>query len=321
MIVDLLPSEEQQLIDDSIRSLLAERLPVSRLRETAAHGAASEREAWTALADLGLFGLGLAEEKGGLGLGAAEEALAARALGRHLVSPSVLAQMLAPHLAPDDDLRAGLVAGAVRAAFCNVIAPDAVQLIDAEGAEKVVLLANGATLADMPATAFRIDCIDETIVIARPEGAFADPPRDGNADRISLLLAAYLVGIGQASLDMAVGYALTREQFGQPIGAFQAIKHMCADMAVRAAAAEAQVFHAAITFQAGVDDSAEIAAARLLAGDAALANAKANLQIHGGMGFTAECDAHLYLKRAQVVSMIGSSRRAEQDRLLAGTIV
>jgi alkylation response protein AidB-like acyl-CoA dehydrogenase len=67
-----------------------------------------------------------------------------------------------------------------------------------------------------------------------------------------------------------------------------------------------------------VDDSAEVAAARLLAGDAALANAKANIQIHGGMGFTAECDAHLFLKRAHLVAILGSNRRAEQSRLLTG---
>ena len=320
MIVDLLPSEQQQLIEDSIRGVLAARLPVSRLREAASHGAAAERAAWDSLAELGLFGLGVAEARGGLGLGAAEEALAARALGRHLVSPAVLAQMLAPHVADDDGLRDALIAGDVRAAFCN--AEGAIlQLIDSEEARYGLLLGDGIGLIDLPTITSQIACLDETIAMGRGAGALLGTPRSIEADRASLLFAAYLVGIAQAALDMAVDYASTREQFGQPIGAFQAIKHICADMAVRAAAAESQVFHAAITFAAGVDDRAEVAAARLLAGDAALANAKANLQIHGGMGFTAECDAHLYLKRAHVVSVLGSSRRAEQGRLLAGAIL
>ncbi|MGJ3627928.1 acyl-CoA dehydrogenase family protein [Sphingomonas sp. MMS24-JH45] len=133
---------------------------------------------------------------------------------------------------------------------------------------------------------------------------------------ISLLLSAYLTGVAQASTAMAVAYAGTREQFGQPIGAFQAVKHICADMATRAAAAEAQTFFAAATFGRGADDGAEVAAARLLAADAALANAKANIQVHGGMGFTAECDAHLLLKRAHLVARLGSDPAKDRIRLI-----
>ncbi|MDQ8757609.1 acyl-CoA dehydrogenase family protein [Sphingosinicella sp. LHD-64] len=318
MIVDLLPSEEQQLIDDSVRALLAERLPVERLRETASHGGAAERAAWGDFVALGLFGIGIAEADGGHGLGAAEEALVARALGRHLVSLSVLAQMAAPHLATDDALRTRLISGETRATFATVVDQGTAQRIDGDNADWLILLGEGVALVDVPAEAAPIACLDETVSLARLDGSFPAFERADSADRISLLLAAYLSGIAQATLDMAVAYAATREQFGQPIGAFQAIKHMCADMAVRGAAAEAQVLHAAVAFGAGLDDRAEVACARLLATDAALRNANANIQIHGAMGFTAECDAHLYLKRARLVSVLGSSRQAEQERLLAG---
>jgi alkylation response protein AidB-like acyl-CoA dehydrogenase len=320
MIVDLLPSDEQQLIDDSVRALLAERLPVERLRDAATHGGAAERAAWSDFAALGLFGIGIAETRGGLGLGAAEEALAARALGRNLVSLSVLAQMAATHLAPEDDLRARLISGDVRAAFANLVDDVSAQQIDGAGADRLILLGDGVSLIAAPAGASAVPCIDETVALARFANGAPTPGRDAAADRASLLLSAYLTGIAQAALDMAVAYACTREQFGQPIGAFQAIKHGCADMAVRAAAAEAQVLHAAVTFGASLDDRAEVASARLLATDAAIGNANANLQIHGAMGFTAECDAHLYLKRARLVSVLGSSRQAEQDRLLADTV-
>jgi alkylation response protein AidB-like acyl-CoA dehydrogenase len=87
-------------------------------------------------------------------------------------------------------------------------------------------------------------------------------------------------------------------------------------MATRAAAAEAQTFHTAVIFGNGLNDSAEVAAARMLAGEAALANVRANIQIHGGMGFTAECDAHLLLKRAHLLAALGTSRAAERRRLL-----
>lgn len=318
MIVDLLPSEEQQLIDDSVRALLAERLPVERLRDASTHGGVAERAAWADFAALGLFGIGIAEAQSGLGLGAAEEALVARALGRNLVSLSVLAQMAAPHLASDDGLRARLIAGEIRATFANIVDAGAAQRIDGADAGQLILLGDGVSLIAAPADAEAVPCIDETVALARLSSGFSAPDRDVAAERVSLLLAAYLTGIAQATLDMAVAYAGTREQFGQPIGAFQAIKHACADMAVRAAAAEAQMLHAAVTFGAGLDDRTEVASARLLATDAALGNANANLQIHGAMGFTAECDAHLYLKRARLISVLGSSRQAELDRLLAG---
>ncbi|MDB5583596.1 MAG: hypothetical protein JWR80_8772 [Bradyrhizobium sp.] len=323
MIVDLTFSEEQQLIDDSVRALLAERLPVDRLRDLASHGGAAEHEAWAKLAELGLFGLGLAETEGGLGLGVPEEALVARTLGSHLASPSVIAQMLAAHLATDEALRSAFVAGETHAAFANAIDARSAHLLDHGGAEQLVLLSGGVALIGRSAAAdpVAVEGIDETISLDRVRGDFVAVPRGAEADRASLLLAAYLTGIAQATRDMAVAYACTREQFGQPIGAFQAIKHQCADMTVRAAAAEAQVFHAAITFGQGVDDTAEVAAARLLAGDAALANAKVNIQIHGGMGFTAECDAHLFLKRAHLIAILGSNRRVEQSRLLDGTII
>ena len=317
MIVDLLPSEEQQLIDDSVRGLLAERLPVERLREAASHHGRAERGAWDDFAGLGLFGTGIPEAQGGLGLGAAEECLVVRALGRNLVSLSVVAQIAAPHLATDDRLRAGLIAGTTRAAFANRIDASQAHAIDAEGADRLVLLDEGARLIAAPPLAPAAACIDETVALAHAEPGAPEPGRDMGADRISLLLAAYLTGIAQAALDMAVAYAGTREQFGQLIGAFQAIKHGCADMAVRAAAAEAQTLHAAVGMGAGLDDRAEIACARLLATDAALRNATANIQVHGAMGFTAECDAHLYLKRARLIAVLGSNRQVEQDRLLA----
>jgi alkylation response protein AidB-like acyl-CoA dehydrogenase len=318
MIVDLNLSEEQRMIDESLSSLLQQRLPVSRLRDPGAHGAAAERYAWASFVELGLFGLGIAEADGGLGLGTAEEVLTAQALGRHLASPSLLAQIAATHLAPDPQFRSDLLGGKTRAAFANSIGGGEAQTIDADEAEHLVVIgAEGARL-ERNAGGEPGGSLDETLVITHAVIGNQEAPRTSTDDRISLLIAAYLTGIAQAAQAMAVDHAKTREQFGQPIGAFQAIKHQCADMAVRSAAAEAQVYYAATIFAASPGDPAEVAAARLLATRAALENAKTNIQVHGGMGFTAECDAHLFLKRAHMVAALGSSRAAEQARLLAG---
>ena len=319
MIVDLTLSGDQRLIEQGVCEFLRDRLPVERLRDAAGACGGTERALWAELADLGLFGLGIAEAMGGLGLGLAEEVLIARALGRHLVSPAVLAQMAAPHLALDAPIRAGLIDGSIRAAFANRIDRTFAHLIDGEGAGQVIVLdAEGASLLDRdslgPADA--VAGMDETVALARIALPAAAAARTAASDRASLLIAAYLTGIAQGATDMAVAYAKIREQFGQPIGAFQAIKHQCADMATRAAAAEAQTFHAAVTYGFDRDDAAEVTAARMLSADAALANGKANIQIHGGMGFTAECDAHLYLKRAHLLATLGSNRSADRRRLL-----
>jgi alkylation response protein AidB-like acyl-CoA dehydrogenase len=321
MIVDLEPTDDQRLIAESVSGLLADRLPVSRLREKSAHAGAAEAALWSDLAELGLFGMGLDEAQGGFGYGLPEEVLTARELGLVLASPSVLAQIAAAHLA-DDELREAIVSGEARCAFAALAYDGTAWLHDGEAATHIVLLGEGAAL--LPRNAFgawqAATPMDETTMLARAASPGPALSRDSSADRISLLLAAAQTGMAQASTAMAVDYAGQRQQFGQAIGSFQAIKHICADMAVRAAAADAQVRHCAIGFGRTTNSRREIAAARWLAGDAAIENAKANIQVHGGMGFTAECDAHLFLKRAHLFASLGSSRRAEERRIVADVI-
>jgi alkylation response protein AidB-like acyl-CoA dehydrogenase len=133
----------------------------------------------------------------------------------------------------------------------------------------------------------------------------------------ALLSAALQIGHAAAVLDLAVAYAKERQQFGKPIGSFQAIKHMCADMLVRVEVARAAVHAAACLSDAPDVTAAEAAAsgctpgqvrlrshmgAKLLADEAALINARAAIQVYGGMGFTWEVPLHLHLKRARVLS-------------------
>ncbi|MFF0082329.1 acyl-CoA dehydrogenase family protein [Streptomyces canus] len=132
------------------------------------------------------------------------------------------------------------------------------------------------------------------------------------ADPVAVLLtAAEQLGTAARMCELAVQHAGAREQFGQPIGAFQAVKHLCAQMLVRAETARAAVYAAAVTA-----DPVDVAAARLLADDAAERGARDCLQVHGGMGFTWECEVQLHLKRAWV-----RARRAgggvESEELLA----
>jgi alkylation response protein AidB-like acyl-CoA dehydrogenase len=131
----------------------------------------------------------------------------------------------------------------------------------------------------------------------------------------SLALAAEQVGGAQRCLDMAVGYAKTRHQFGRPIGSYQAVKHRCAEMLMRIEHARSTAMHAVRV----VDDPDELAVAGPLAASTAseayVWSAGENIQIHGGIGFTWEHDAHLYLKRAKSSALLLGDPRYHRDLL------
>jgi alkylation response protein AidB-like acyl-CoA dehydrogenase len=115
-----------------------------------------------------------------------------------------------------------------------------------------------------------------------------------------VLSAAMLVGVAQGALDVARPYALEREQFGVPIGSFQAIKHLLADMYVRVELARAATYAAAAVAagRGSGEDGDTASTAKLLAGEAAITNGRSAVQILGGMGFTWDMLPHLFLKRA-----------------------
>jgi alkylation response protein AidB-like acyl-CoA dehydrogenase len=122
--------------------------------------------------------------------------------------------------------------------------------------------------------------------------------------------------LARAALDMAVAYAGMREQFGRPIGAFQAIKHHCANMALAARCACDQVRFAAVALDDGRGDAPlQIESALYVAGSAALQNCGTNIQIHGGMGFSDETEPHRLLKRARVFVEIAGGLELALDRI------
>jgi alkylation response protein AidB-like acyl-CoA dehydrogenase len=130
------------------------------------------------------------------------------------------------------------------------------------------------------------------------------------ADRLRLtggtLAAGQLLGMTEATMDLALNYAKEREQFGRVIGSFQALKHMFADMFVRRELARAAVYAAAATLddpEVG-DIERAVASAKLVAGEAANKNARDCIQIHGGMGYTWEIPAHYYFKRIWVLESL-----------------
>ena len=131
-------------------------------------------------------------------------------------------------------------------------------------------------------------------------------------DLARLILAAEAIGIARETTEQAAQYAKVRKQFGRPIATFQAVKHHCANMLVAVEVATAAVWDAARA-AAGDQFSYTAAIAAALAVPAAVSNAQLNIQVHGGIGFTWEHDAHLYLRRAAAIAAVIDAEAAAAD--------
>lgn len=200
-------------------------------------------------------------------------------------------------------------------------------LIDGPGADYALVVTRaGAGLVETRglAEAVVLPCIDPGVRLATTQAddvpfvAWLPAGDDRTFQRGLVLATAVSVGIAEATRDMAAEYAKIRVQFGRPIGVNQAIKHACADMAVRAEAAASQLFFAAVCVSTDRADAEFQALSAKIVGDAAaVANSAANIQVHGGMGYTYEHDANLYLKRAHVLEHAFGERTDHLANLLA----
>ncbi|MFJ5828900.1 acyl-CoA dehydrogenase family protein [Streptomyces sp. NPDC093089] len=280
--MDFRLTEDQRALRKGVRELLARLFDREALR-AAVDSPGLDRALWRELGAAGFFSLRLPEEDGGVGLGLPEAVLVFEEAGRVLLP----GPLVATHLA------AGSVPGAADGSVVVTSASEG--LVPWRDGADVVL---GDVTGAVP-----LRSVDPLTPLHRVPGAAGSLGAAG-----VLLLAAEQVGSAEASTGAAVGYAREREQFGQVIGGFQAVKHLCAGMLVRTELARAAVRAAAVT-----GDPVEIAGAKLLADEAATGNARDCLQVFGGMGFTWEADVHLHLKRAWVRARLGmTGARAEE---------
>lgn len=311
-------TSDQADLQEGIRKLCEGRFPMEHVRELEASGGV-ERSLWQELAETGVFALRLAEADDGLGLGMAEAVLVFEQLGRALVpGPLVgteLAAQLVPFLAGGDEV-------------VGVIERDrSPLLVEHLAVVDRLLVLDDAGVWSVPAAEVTGESVERPLDPLTPLHLAAPLPRGegladaAGAERVrwegTILTAAQLAGSAQAVTDLAVAYAKEREQFGRPIGSFQAVKHLLADMAVRASVAQVAVYAAGVTFDTpDVGDVARAAAAaKITAGDAAVNNAKAAIQVHGGMGFTWEVDAHLHLKRSWLLDTVFGSVDDHSDAM------
>ncbi|MCU1624319.1 MAG: acyl-CoA dehydrogenase protein [Frankiales bacterium] len=294
----------QRELQSALTRFCHDLFPVAVARESGEKGL--DRGLWRRLADMGVFALALPDSDGGAGLTVVEQVLAFEVLGAGLVPGPIVGSTLAAGLV-EGASTGDVVVAAVTATDGPVLVPglrdadwllvlhdDRVELVEAAGIHGDLV----SRPLDPTSPLTRLDAIPSGEVLLL--GAASD----ALCRTASLLTSAALLGIARRTTELATDYAKTREQYGRTIGSFQAIKHMLADMLALAEVASASV-HAAGVMLADTSAEAEraVAGARVLAGKAALHNAATNVQIHGGMGFTWELDAHLYLKRARLLSV------------------
>jgi len=315
-------SDDQLALAGAMRALCVGHFPLERLRASESKARVVDAADWEELGRAGAFSIRTPEAHGGLGLGMAESVVVFEELGRALV-PGPLA---------DSALAAGLVDGASRG---EVVVGSVDRRSGASGAS---VPSPSGLPAGPPALIPHLDALGTLVVVDDDGLALVDPasvdarPADRSLDPLTpmwiaegelprgeriggpegavgwryglrLLSAAMCVGLAAATLEMAVEHARSREQFGRPIGSFQAVKHICADMLVRLELARVALHAAAVTADTPEvgDPMRSMAGATLLALEAALQNGRQCIQVHGGMGFTWEVPAHLYLMRARVL--------------------
>ncbi len=362
-------SAEQEELRASVRRFLADRAPISAVRELMETTDGLDAGVWRQAGEqLGLQGIAIPEEYGGSGFSFAEQAIVLEELGAALYGGPYLASAVLAATAllasPDEDARKAHLPGIASGELIATLAfteedgswdPDAVRLaatsdgdgwrldgrksfvLDGHTAGLILVVArtgDGLGLFAVPAdaaglTRTALPTLDQTRKLARLDFAavpatLIGSPGDGTAvlshtlDVAAIAQAAEQLGGAQRALDMAVEYAKVRHQFGRPIGSFQAIKHRCADLLLEVESLRSAVQYAAA---AVAENSAEVPVVASLvkayASDVYFHVAAENIQIHGGIGFTWEHDAHLYFKRAKASELFLGDASYHREHLAA----
>ena len=332
--------DELGVLRAEARRWLDERFPIARVRALADSEAGEDPADWKELAALGWLGLVVPEKYGGAGLGALHLSVLMEETGRRLLPSPLLSSTLAALALCEGGSEAQrerwlppLVAGETRFA----LATDAAAVWGGERADLFVArLGDRFALVAAGEPALRVQAelvLDHTRRSARltldgvrpgadallPTGAEELPAR--LAPRACLALAAEMAGGADALLALTAAYAATREQFGKPIGSFQAVKHPLVNVLLGVESLRSLVYAAASAFDAGRPEAETLARmAKAKACDVFVFAASRAVQLHGGYGFTIDCDAHLYLKRAQTTRPAFGDAMAQRRWLAAALL-
>src|SRR5690242_1641416 len=340
-------SESQQILKDTARKFFAGESPIAAVRKAMETDTAHDAALWTKLAEQGFTGIITPEEYGGMGLGKVELALLLEEAGYALLpgpffSTVALAGSVIDACGSSEQKQKYLgriAAGQARATLALVEAagswdPDGLTISAAGGKlNGTKLFVTDAAVADFIVV---VAADDVFIVEARAPGLHIEPMKGMDLARkiyavefkntpaeklggpsglaaalnvATAALCAEMTGGMQRALELTVAYAKTRKQFGKPIGIFQAVQHLCADMYLEAESSRSATYYAAWALEEHTADAAtSVSVAKMYASDAARNVGNRGIQVHGGMGFTWENDIHLYYRRAKASeTMLGDA--------------
>lgn len=332
-------SEDQTILEATVRGFLAETVPIERVRALRDESCPNDRTIWQAMAELGLTGILVSEELGGSALSLLHATLVSQSLG-HAATPSAFlsSAVIAPLMlgavehANADPLLGDIAAGnrVVGVALTELFSiregagvrvdasglhGKAMMALDACGADQVLVAIDRDTLAlvDCNAKNLKIERLlttDETRCTAElvfsgvePEALYENVAsaieRGLDAGRIAL--AGDILGACETMIEQSVRYAKQRKQFGRLIGSFQAVKHMCAEMIAELEPARSLLWYAAHSFDAFPDEM-PLMASHVLAHVSEMGReiASVSTQVHGGIGWTDEQNLHFWFKRIGV---------------------
>ena len=339
-------STDQEELRDSIRAVLTKESPVSVARAVVEQNTAPTA-LWATMTELGWPALTVPEEYGGIGLGMLEAGILAEELGR-VIAPGPLLPTVTQFVpvvrecgSPEQQAR---FLGAVAAGECRgtvaiaehagsfdpadvTATGDKYYVIEGDAVDEIAVVRPDAVLI-VPAASARIErhhTIDGSrhLALVHLDGVGVDDDRTLRGPGIAralehatLGLALEMVGTAQAIFDVTLEYAKQREQFGVPIGSFQAIKHKFTDMMIALERARSTAYFAALTI--AEDDPRRATAtsvAKAAVGDCQRLLAKEGIQIHGGIGYTWEHDMHLYVKRMKSGEVLFGSSQYHRARI------
>ncbi len=290
---------EQRMFGETLRRLLADAGTAKTARAWAAGDSGPGRALWTSVAEAGVFAVAVPEEFGGAGRLPVELVVAAEELGRAAAPGPYVETLAAAELLGESPWLPRIAEGeaVVTLAVTHALDADVADLVLTP--DKVERKA-GEALASL----------DPARRLFRVEGG------GGFTDFGVLLCAAQQIGLGQALLDVSVEYAKTRQQFGRPIGEYQAIKHHLATAMVELEFARPLVYGAALSY--GTPDFArDVSAAKVAASEASYSLAKTALQVHGAIGYTDEYDPSLWIRKARALYSAWGSVAEHRARVMA----
>ncbi len=347
-------SDEQKMLGEQARALLADMSSFDRLRTLIDSNAEWDEPLWRALAEMGFLGAAIAEEHGGLGLGALDLGVIMEALGgANAAVPFMSSIILAAEaigLAGSEAQKAAwlpkLASGEAVATFAYAEGPGPVfaagaslqdgklsgsksPVADAGIADIAVVLVAGGSFALVElgqpgVTRTKLESFDQLRPHYRldfTDAAAEAMPGMGKLDRLidqAAVQAAFeAVGASDACLTMARDYAMERQMFGRPLAGYQAIKHKLADVAVATELARSNAYYGGWAAESSPDDLPAAAAAARLSGIKCFElGARENLQVHGGIGYTFEANCHFYYRRERMLAVHVGNRGFWADRLL-----